>query len=265
MLALAALAAWKKRTVATWSLLAAALVTAVFSFGKYLPLVNRPMFDYFPLFDAFRAPEIWLIIVEFSLATLAGIGLATLLKRGAGGVEKGALIVFGAMLALAALAVTAGPSILSFEKEGEVEVQAQSAVQRGLVADMNQAEAAVRQAMVSVRNDRRAEFSSAAMKTALFLLVGLGLVWAWSRSKVPGWVVGMGLAALVTVDLWSYGRQYVTGDRLDRRDAEASITKHGYDDYPPGPCLRGRRSRPFPCAQPGGSASVPVGASGLLL
>ena len=37
-----------------------ALFTTLFALGRHASWINRPMFEFFPFFDAFRAPETWL-------------------------------------------------------------------------------------------------------------------------------------------------------------------------------------------------------------
>ena len=51
------------------------LVALILSMGKNLPLY-RVLYDYVPTFNAFREPVRWLILTEFALAVLSGIGVA---------------------------------------------------------------------------------------------------------------------------------------------------------------------------------------------
>ena len=61
---LALIAAIRKKDLVTRTLVVATVVMILFSLGENLAILNRPMFDYFPLFDAFRVPETWLVIVS---------------------------------------------------------------------------------------------------------------------------------------------------------------------------------------------------------
>lgn len=61
------------RTVPFWTILA--LAAMVIALGRYGP-VFRVLYDHVPTFDAFREPVRWLILTEFSLAVLAGIGVS---------------------------------------------------------------------------------------------------------------------------------------------------------------------------------------------
>ena len=59
-------------TIPFWAGLA--LLALVLGMGKNTPLY-RPLYEYVPTFDAFREPVRWLILTDFGLAVLAGIGV----------------------------------------------------------------------------------------------------------------------------------------------------------------------------------------------
>lgn len=61
--------------------LAATLVALAFALGKYNPLYPL-LYNYVPGFAMFRAPARWLLIVDFCLALLAGIGLDAIIREG---------------------------------------------------------------------------------------------------------------------------------------------------------------------------------------
>jgi len=61
-------------------LIAVILVSLLISFGKYTPLYEF-MYNYLPFFDKFRAPMMILILVQFSVALLAGMGFHFLSNR----------------------------------------------------------------------------------------------------------------------------------------------------------------------------------------
>src|SRR5690606_28825818 len=61
VLVLAGLGLYGVRRRLVWGLGIAAGLMTLFALGEYFALLNRPMFAFFPLFDAFRVPETWLI------------------------------------------------------------------------------------------------------------------------------------------------------------------------------------------------------------
>src|SRR5690606_14776288 len=66
---------------ATTGLGVAALLMTLFALGEHLPMVNRPMYELFPLFNAFRVPETWLAGVALVLAVLASYGAYWVQRR----------------------------------------------------------------------------------------------------------------------------------------------------------------------------------------
>jgi hypothetical protein len=54
-------------------------LAVVISFGRYLPVLYKPMYWWLPFFDKFRVPAMILMVLFFCVAVLAGFGLQALL------------------------------------------------------------------------------------------------------------------------------------------------------------------------------------------
>ena len=77
------------------------VVTTLVAFGRHLPLLYDPLFKFMPYFNKFRVPVMVLIVQQFTVAILFGIGLNAVLKLDA---ERGRKIAqWGAIAAGAAL------------------------------------------------------------------------------------------------------------------------------------------------------------------
>src|SRR5690606_32666810 len=76
VLAVVAMVLYRTREVAVF--MTAALVMTLFALGENLSMLNRPMYDWFPLFSSFRVPETWLSVVALFVAMAGSIGLAGL-------------------------------------------------------------------------------------------------------------------------------------------------------------------------------------------
>ena len=79
----AVLAVWMKRDRLTWMLLMLAILAWAVSWGKFLPVLYKPFFEFLPMFKKFRVPSLIIILTQ-----LAGIVLAA---RGFGAVFRLAL------------------------------------------------------------------------------------------------------------------------------------------------------------------------------
>jgi len=80
ILLLAGLAYLLKRERITVFFVIVAVIALFISFGKHFPVVYGPMFKIFPLFNKFRAPKMVHILIQISMAILAGFGLQAVLN-----------------------------------------------------------------------------------------------------------------------------------------------------------------------------------------
>ena len=213
VLLLASLALWRLRKNVIYAFGAGALLMTLFALGRHLRSLNTFMFDYFPLFDAFRAPETWLSMVAFALAVLAGWGLYYLVraepsKQAAAQKTRAAYTAGGVAVGLVALLWLAGPSLLSFEKPSEMQRVAQQVAQQNNVpADDPRVQQAARQYLSEQKAERRDAFTADAGRTLLFLLLGVGAIAAYRREMIPAWTMQVALILLVVVDLWGVDRR----------------------------------------------------------
>ncbi len=257
VLLLAALGLWKWRTNAALALGLGAFLMALFALGRHFALLNEPMFAYFPLFDAFRAPETWLVMVSFALAVLAGLGLAyatgrTPKRYTPGRAEevkeseekrtRAVYLATGVALGLAALLWLGGSAFFGFEREGErrqieEQIVRQIREQRpDLSAQNPQVQQFVRQqttqALASVKEARAEAFGSDALRTLLFLALGGVALILHRRRVLPAWAAQALLALLVVIDLGGVGRRYFSEDDLaPQEDLTAQIPEYGFDQF----------------------------------
>jgi hypothetical protein len=237
MLAAIALAWSRQRTVA--ALAVAGVLMIGFALGENLEVLNRLMFEHFPLFASFRVPETWMSAVALVLAVLAGLGLAESMRRDRDAKDdasRSRLVYRVAGVAVVVTAVLAlwGDSFLSFERAGEYErfVARLEQARPDLSADDPQVQRAITQEIARYRAARVDAFASDARRTALFVLVaGLLLVLA-RRRRLPGWVAAFGLVALAAFDLGGVGRRYVNGEALVDAQAPADlVATSAFDRY----------------------------------
>lgn len=239
VLALAAWALWWGRNRMVWALGVAAAFMMLFALGENAAFLNRPMFDYFPLFGSFRAPEMWLAVGQLVLAVLAGYGLYLLARNTPDAAQeprktRHALLTFGGAAALALVLWLGAGALFSFERAGEVQqiaAQVAAAQQPPMAATDPQVQAAARQYQTQLKTERADLFSADAARTFAFLLLALGLIWLARRGRIPGWALQVGLVLLVVVDLWGVGNRYFGPERRTERTLEASIPTYGADTF----------------------------------
>lgn len=237
--ALSGLALWRVQSRVTWGLGLGVLFTTLFALGKHAAWINRPMFEYFPFFDAFRAPETWLSATALGLAVLAGIGLDYCLRPAenrAAESEKtrSILYVFGGILAVIVL-LRVGPNLFfDFEKPNERQrlVRAIQQQRPNLSIDSRRVQQFIRKQIQSRKQERLAAFKADATRTLVVLGLVLLLLWLYRRDTLAAWVVGGLVVLVVLVDLWGVDRRYLGDDDLQvGQTHEAQIPTHAPDRF----------------------------------
>jgi hypothetical protein len=225
---------------ATTGLGAAALLMTLFALGEHFPLVNRPMFELFPLFSAFRVPETWLAAVALVLAVLAGYGAYWIQRRevtpeAEARKTRRLYVGFGVALAVVALLWAAGPSLLPFTRSGEAQqVEAAIAEQAGVGVGDPRVQAAATQYLRDLRAERVGMFRGDAGRALLLLALAGALVVLYRRDTIRQWVAVWGLILFVTVDLWTVDRRYFNVESpalRARSDVAAAIPEYAYDRF----------------------------------
>ena len=232
-----ALAFWKVRDRQTLALSIGILAMILFALGENFPLLNRPMFAFFPMFSAFRVPETWLSVMVLLAALMAARGLASLVNEGETSGPMTSKPWFRVAAGLGALLLVMnlfGTSLFSFEKPGE-RAQIESQIERANPGvDMNDPRVTqfVDQQMAQITTERIDVFSADAMRSLLVLGVLLVLLVLLSRKTLPYWLTGFLIVCLVTIDLTGVARRHINQDRLSPApDPESSVPEYGFDQF----------------------------------
>ena len=220
-----------------WWILSATLLSLLLSFGKNWPLVSNLFFDYFPMYNKFRAVESILVIAGFLFPVLA---ILTVKEITEGTSDKKELfkkfqyaLYFTAGILILLIAV---PSLFfSFKTSTHAGLIDQLAQVTG--GDRNFAEA-IAQSLV---NDRISLARTDAFRSLIFVLIGAGLVWGLLKNKINSTLASILFAAAILVDLWSVDRRYLNNDnfveesaltqQFQAREVDQFILKDTSPDY----------------------------------
>lgn len=189
-----------------WALLAATVLSLLFSWGKNLMPVTDFFIDYLPLYSKFRTVSSALVVVEFCLPLLGILGLARILRepqclreRPAGaGVAMG--LTAGVCLLLWLFPGLAG-DCLSVEETSAMQAL-YGVLPPDVAAGYSSGITALRQSIL------RAD----ALRSLLFILAGAGLIVLYVRGKLRDWLLCLALAALCLVDMWSVNKRYLNDE-----------------------------------------------------
>lgn len=174
----------RDKTVGFLTLLA--VLALLLSFGRHLGPIYEAAYRWLPFFNKFRVPVMVVVVLQFSVACLAGYGLSLLWKRDPKGGRKSILPWCIGVLALGMIFFLAGQSAVRgayLDWMGQ-SAKGQAAIGRGL-----------------------GDFAFGALRTDV-LVVGIVAIAAMllaegaRRRRVSVGILALGLLCLTCVDLW---------------------------------------------------------------
>ena len=218
-----------------WWLLAVVLLTMLLSFGKNFPFVSDLFFDYFPLYNKFRAVESILAVAGLCFPVLALLAaqeltVATnkdfLLKK-----TKLAFYITGGLCLIIAVIPE---MFLSFKSSDHMDFVAR------LVQMLKIDQSTANILGESLAADRKSAAQSDAIRSLLFVAAAFVLIWAFLKNKVTVTVLTLGCVLLVLTDMWPVDKRYLNAGsfvgRLDvakpqPRSVDLEIMKDTDPDY----------------------------------
>ncbi|MFO7847566.1 MAG: hypothetical protein R6V27_13455 [Balneolaceae bacterium] len=225
---------FKSRHKLKWMFLGPGIATLLFSLGENFLLLNGPMFNYFPLFDKFRAPEMWLMTTVFCFGTVAVFGLQWIsdqvaeLRSQSG--RRGRSKPSGSWKQALAVAAAAGIiftgigyTALSYEKPGErQQIAEQIAQQNQVPADDPRVSQTVSRYINNDLIPAREEMARGdTLRFALFFFTGIGLIGFAALGKLSLPVSLMVLTVMIAVDMILVDKRYMSEDSL----VDGSLTR----------------------------------------
>lgn len=193
-----------------WWLLSATLLSIFLAFGRHLPFISDLFFNYFPLYNKFRAVESTLVLASLFIPTIAVLALNEIVNKhnDIPKLDKKVLyslyIVGGISLLVALL-----PSLFLNFRTGNHQALTQQMGQQ-LGGD----QAFAQSIMNALVDDRTSIARADAFRSLIFVLIGGGLVWLWVKNKIKADVAIILLGVAVLVDMWGVNRRYLNKDNF---------------------------------------------------
>ncbi len=193
-----------------WWILSAGLLCLLLSFGRHLPFLSDLFFNYFPLYNKFRAVESILVITAFLIPILAILAVKEvafhteepkkLLKK-----FLYSLYITGGILLILIVLPTA---ILDFRTQNHDQ----------FIQQLTQVTNNDRTFADSIANaliqDRISLARMDALRSLVFVLLGAALVWALIKKKISPQISFGLLAIVILVDMWNIDRRYLNNDKF---------------------------------------------------
>lgn len=197
-----------------WWIVGATLLSLFLSFGKNFPLVSDLFFDYFPLYNKFRAVESTLVIAALLMPILAVLAVKELTesKEDTQKLIKKllyALYITGGVALVLALMPTL---FLSFKATDHQDMVKQ------LIRVFGDDRSFADKVATALVQDRVTMARMDAIRSFVFILLGAGLLWALIKKKIGAQTVYILLALLILIDLWGVDRRYLNNESFVEKE-----------------------------------------------
>lgn len=191
-----------------WWIFAAALLSVMIAWGSHFALLNKPLFEYMPLFNKFRTPTMALAIIGMAVPLFGMLALNKLMHH-----QKEEQTNLKALKRAAIVASSLVGLVLLIGLTGSFE----SAADRNIFGE-NYRGTPVYEAFLE---DRKNLFMRGLFRTLIMMALAGGLVYFFVKRKIKAPFLIGGLAILMLVDVWTIGRRYFNDENF--------ITKREYD------------------------------------
>ncbi|MBD1431719.1 YfhO family protein [Sphingobacterium sp. DN00404] len=208
-----------------WWILTATILTILLAFGRHFPLVSDLFFDYFPMYNKFRAVESILIIPAILIPLLAILTVNELFTRAdqIPQLDKKVLYTFIGVGGFCLLIAFLPSLFLDFRNSQHQQ----------LVSSLEQAfgdKQAAGQVASALVKDRAALATADAYRSFFIVLITFGLIWFYSKKKLSmPLFIGI-LGVVILADLWSVDKRYLNDDSfVDKRTSNTRIPEREVD------------------------------------
>jgi len=198
------------KTPYKWALLFATVASIMLAWGKNFMPLTELFFNYFPLYNKFRAVSSALVVAEICMPLLGILAVKEILDKKtvkkdlikaiyiSGGITAG-ICLFFALFGSLLYDFTSSNDSASFARLPEW-------LSSAIVAE------------------RASMFQADAFRSFVFILLGAGTIWLFAQNKLknPKYVIAI-LGVLILTDMWTVNRRYINDDSF--------ISKSAYNNY----------------------------------
>ena len=210
-----------------WWLLATVILTMLLSFGRNFPFVSDLFFNYFPMYNKFRAVESILAVAMLCFPVLAFMAVQEVIdNKDKAYIFKYVKISFYITGGITLLLVVAPTVFLSFRNDQH----------QTLISGLTQAFKGDADLATSVANglvaDRVALERADAIRSLIFIVIAFGLLWAFIKQKINITVASIAFLLLTLVDMWGVDRRYLNDNNfVDKDDLAQPFKMRDVDQF----------------------------------
>lgn len=190
-----------------WWILSATLLSLLLSFGKNFPLISDLFFDYFPLYNKFRAVESTLVVAAFLIPILAVLAIQELVVNKQKDLDKKVIYSLAIMGGISVLIALIPSMFLNFRGQQHQEFVQHLSQQ---LQDRDFANS-IGNALIK---DRSHLATADAWRSLAFILFTAAVCWLLVKNKLKAKAAIIVLAVGVLVDMWAVNRRYLNNDNF---------------------------------------------------
>ena len=192
-----------------WWLAGATALALLLSFGRHFPLVSDLFFNYFPMYNKFRAVESTLIIATLLVPVLAVLAVNEVVtnRERIKNLDKKLLYVFYGVGGITLLIAVLPSLFLSFKGSNH-----QAMIQQ--YGQQLQDNTFANELMAALVKDRASLARTDAFRALLIVAATFALLWLLVKSKLKATAVVVLLGAITLIDLWNVDKRYLNDDRF---------------------------------------------------
>lgn len=179
-----------------WALLVATIFSVLLSWGKNFMPFTELFFNYFPMYNKFRAVSSILVVAEVTMPLLGFLALKNIMAKEVDAKHlKNSLLYISAGITAGLCLIFAlfGKSMFSFTSPADAQMFAQLPKWLSL-------------AIVEQRADM---LISDAWRSFIFIALAALLLWIYAEGKLKNAYFILGLGALILVDMWPVDRRFL--------------------------------------------------------
>ena len=172
--------------------------------GKNFAVFNYLFYDYFPMFNKFRAVTMVLALVQLLMVFVAVLALNTIAKKEISwkDLQKPFLISLGITGGLSLILALMPTVFFSFQGLNDAAVANE-------YSQMTKDPAFGQQIVSAIVQDRAGLMRSDAFRSLFFILITAGLIWLWMKDKIKTALLYPVLILLMIIDMFGIDKRYL--------------------------------------------------------
>ena len=200
-----------------WALLAATAFSILLAWGRNFEGLSRLFFNYFPMYNKFRAVSSILVVAEVAMPILGFMAIQQIIDKRISKQElKKALYISGGVTGgICMLLALFGGSMFSFTTAGDAQIFKQ-------LPDW------INKLIVS---ERATMLTSDAFRSLIFIALTFGTLYLFAVEKIKAKAMLVAIGCLVLIDLWPVNKRYFNNDNfVNEKDKKGYFAKTDYEE-----------------------------------